>query len=170
MNPLKKQNKIKKTMNTLELLLDRRWKKDTYTIGIMSIDGKRFSETCEDKDRDLSADMPIEVIRHGKVFGKTAIPRGRYRIDMNTVSPKFKDRRWAKKYGGIVPRLVGVPCWSGVLLHPFNYASQSEGCISVGENKVKGGVINAEEWFCKMMDTYLWPAKLNGREIWITIK
>ena len=39
--------------NTLELLLDRRWKKDTYTIGIMTIDGKRFSETCEDKDHLL---------------------------------------------------------------------------------------------------------------------
>ena len=156
--------------DTIELYLDRRWKKDTYTIGVISVDGKRFSETCEDKDRGLTSDMPVDVIRHSKVYGLTAIPCGRYRIDMNTVSPKFKERRWAKKYGGIVPRLVAVPCWSGVLIHPFNYASQSQGCIAVGENKVKGGVVKAEEYFCKLMDEHLWPAKLRNQEIYITIK
>lgn len=161
------QNKENKKM---EVTLDRRWKKDTYTIGVLSVNGRYFSETVEDKDRGLSADMPIEVIKHGKVFGLTAIPTGRYKIDMNTVSPKFKNKAWAKKYGGIVPRLVGVPCWSGVLIHPFNYASESQGCIGPGQNKVKGGVINSTETFCKLMDEYLWPAKLRGEEIWITVK
>ena len=155
---------------TLELVLDRRWKKETYTIGVLSVDDQRFSETCEDKDRGLTSDMPIEVIKRGKVYGLTAIPRGRYRIDMNTVSPKFKNRPWAKKYGGIVPRLVGVPCWSGVLIHPLNYATESDGCIGPGENKVKGGVINSVEYFCKLMDEHLMPAKVTGKEIWITIK
>jgi hypothetical protein len=154
----------------MELTLERRYKKPTYTIGILFVNGKRFSETVEDKDRSLSADMPVEVIKHGKVYGLTAIPTGRYKIDMNTVSPKFRNKSWAKKYGGIVPRLLNVPCWSGVLIHPLNYASESEGCVGVGENKVKGGVIKSVEYFCKLMDEHLLPAKNRGEQIWITVK
>ena len=154
----------------MELELDRRWSKADYTIGVMSIDGVRYSETCEDADRGLTADMPVNKIRRIKIHGKTAIPKGRYRIDMNTVSPRFKNKSWAKKYGGIVPRLIGVPCWSGVCLHPFNYATESEGCIATGENKVKGGVIKAAEYHCRLMDEYLVPAAKRGEEIWITIK
>lgn len=165
---------------TLELLLDRRWKKEEYTIGEFFVDcnyvngecvaGKYFSNTCEDKDRGLSSDMPVNKIKRLKIPGKTAIPTGRYRIDMHTVSPRFRYRYWAKKYNGCVPRLLGVPCYSGVLLHPFNFADQSEGCIAHGENRVKGGVVKAVEYFEKLMDNYLVPADTAGKEIWITIR
>lgn len=156
--------------NTLEILLDRRWKKDTYTIGVLSINGVRFCDTVEDKERGLSSDMPIETIRSAKVPGLTAIPTGRYRVDMHTVSPKFKDKSWAKPYGGIVPRLVAVPCWIGVLIHPLNYASESEGCIGPGENKVKGGVIKSVEYFHRLMKEYLIPADRARKEIYITVR
>lgn len=156
--------------NTLELTLERRWPKADYTVGVFYIDGKRFCESLEDTDRGLTSDMPVNKIRRIKVFGKTAIPKGRYKVDMHTVSPRFKNRIWAKKYGGIVPRLIGVPCFSGVCLHPFNYADQSEGCIATGENKVKGGVINSVETFCKLMNEYLIPANERGEDIYITIK
>lgn len=154
---------------TLELNLERKWKKDTYTIGVLSIDGVRFSETCEDKDRGLSADMPLSEIKSRKVQGQTAIPKGRYRIDMHTVSPKFRNKSWAKTYGGIVPRLVNVPGWSGVLIHPLNFADESEGCIGPGENKVKGGVIKSVEYFHRLMKEFLIPADNAGKEIYITI-
>lgn len=49
--------------------------------------------------------------------GKTAIPTGTHiRVDMNTVSPKFKDRTWAKPYSGKLPRLLDVKGYSGVLI------------------------------------------------------
>lgn len=154
----------------MELTLERRWKKDTYTIGVLSVDGKYFSKTVEDKDRGLSSDMPLNKIKRLKVYGETAIPTGRYRIDMNTVSTKFKNRVWAKKYGGIVPRLLAVPCWSGVLIHPMNFADESLGCIGPGQNKVKGGVVKSTETYYKLMDDYLVPADVRGEEIWITVK
>ena len=153
----------------MELTLERRYKKPTYTIGILFVNGKYFSETVEDKDRSLSADMPIEVIKHGKVYGLTAIPTGRYKIDMNTVSPKFRDKPWAKKYGGIVPRLLNVPCWSGVLIHPGTDENSTSGCIVVGENKVKGKVINSVKTFDKLMEILIFAHK-NKENIFITIK
>ena len=154
----------------MELTLERRWKKDTYTIGVLSVDGKYFCETVEDRDRGLSSDMPLNKIKRIKVYGKTAIPTGRYRIDMNTVSPKFKNRVWAKKYGGIVPRLLSVPCFGGTLIHVGNTEVDSLGCILVGENKVKGKVINSAATFRRLMDEYMVPAAERKEEIYITIK
>ena len=154
----------------LELLLERAYKKETYTIGKLSINGQFVCNTCEDKDRGLSVDMPLEAIIHGKVYGLTAIPAGRYRIDMKSISPKFRNKSWAKKYGGIVPRLVGVPCWSGVLIHPGNTAADTDGCILVGDNKIKGGVTNSVDTFVRLMDQYLMPAAERGEEIWIEIR
>ena len=37
----------------MKLKVDRRWKKDTYTIGVLYVDGVRFCETLEDRDRGL---------------------------------------------------------------------------------------------------------------------
>ena len=62
---------------------------------------------------------------------------------MRTVSPKFKNRPWAKMHGGIVPRLLDVKGFSGVLIHIGNSHEDTDGCVLVGENKVKGQVINS---------------------------
>lgn len=151
------------------LTLERKWKKDTYTIGVLCVDGVRFCDTVEDRDRGLDASMPVNKIRKLKVYGKTAIPTGNYKIDMDTVSPKFRNRSWAKPYGGIVPRLLAVPCYSGVLIHPFNTAEESLGCIAPGENKAKGRVLNSTAAYLRLMKEYLWPAKERGEDIYITI-
>lgn len=154
----------------MELLLIRRWPKPTYTIGVLYVDGVKFSETLEDKDRGLTQDMPTTEIYKKKVYGYTAIPKGRYRIDMDTVSPKFKNRNWAVPYAGKIPRLVDVPCWTGVLIHPLSTPNDSLGCVGVGENKVKGKIINSQKTFFRLMDEYLVPAHKKGEEIWLTIK
>ena len=153
----------------MELTLERRWTKADYTIGAFFVDGVRHHETLEPTDRGLTQDMPISKIRRIKVYGKTAIPKGRYKVDMNTVSPRFKNRIWAKKYNGIVPRLLSVPCWSGELIHPGNTVEDTLSCILVGQNKIKGGLVRSQETYMRLMDDYLWPAKLRDEEIWITI-
>lgn len=98
----------------MQIKLKRIYKGDSYTIGRLYINNKYFCDTLEDKVRNLK--------KEPKIYGKTAIPEGEYEIDMNTISPKFKNRNWAKKWGGIVPRLKNVPYFEGVLIHPGNYA------------------------------------------------
>lgn len=139
----------------MKLLLKRIAKKDTYTIGKLYVDGKYVADTLEDKDKGLTQDMSLEEIKKIKVYGQTAIPTGTYKIDMNTVSPKFKDRSWAKPWKGKLPRLIDVPGYEGVLIHVGNQAQDSLGCVLVGQNKVKGRVINSTATFGKLMSVLL---------------
>ena len=73
----------------MEILLKRIAKKPNYTIGKLYIDGKYFCDTLEDKDRGLLQSMTENEILKIKVKDQTAIPTGKYKIDMNTVSPRF---------------------------------------------------------------------------------
>lgn len=99
--------------------------------------------------------MDLEDILRIKVYGETAIPTGTYRIDMNTISPKFKDRSWAKPYKGKIPRLLNVPGFDGVLLHPGNSANDSLGCVLVGNNTQVGKVLNSQAVFKRLMQKLL---------------
>lgn len=139
----------------MKMLLKRIAKKPTYTIGKLYIDGEYFSDTLEDRDRGLTQDMDLEDILRIKVYGETAIPTGTYKIDMNTISPKFKDRSWAKPYKGKMPRLLNVPGFDGVLLHPGNSADDSLGCILVGNNTQVGKVLNSQAVFKRLMQKLL---------------
>ena len=154
----------------MELLVKRVAKKNEYTIGRLYIDGNYTCDTLEDCDRGLTQEMPLEEIKAKKVYGKTAIPTGTYEIDMNTVSPKFKDRSWAKPYGGKLPRLIGVKGFDGVLLHVGNTASDSSGCLLVGKNSIKGMITDSTRTFHTLMSKFLLPAKVQGERITITIE
>lgn len=114
-----------------------------------------FSNTLED------------AVRESKIYGKTAIPCGKYPIDMNTVSPKFKDRVWAKPYMGKIPRLVNVPGYTGVLIHVGNTAEDTSGCLLVGKNKEKGRLTDSTITFMSLMEKHLLPAKRRGEQVTI---
>lgn len=139
----------------MEILVKRIAKLPTYTIGKMFIDGKYIGDTLEDTDRGLTQEMSIDEIQSKKIYGKTAIPLGTYSITLNVISPKFKDRAWAKPYKGKLPRLLNVPGYDGVLIHVGNKAEDTLGCILVGQNKIKGQIINSTETFNKLMGTLL---------------
>ena len=156
-------------MQPLELILERKWKKSDYTIGRLFVDGEIFSNTLEDTDRGLTSEMTSEQIRKIKIKAKTAIPTGRYKITLDVQSPKYKDRKQYAFCKGYLPRLQAVKGYSGVCIHIGNFAKDTEGCILVGENKVKGAVVNSTVWFKKLYDI-LKKADEAGREIWITIK
>lgn len=153
----------------MEIVLQRRFKGPKYTIGSLFINNEYFCDTIEDKDRNLNDSMTEDEIKRIKVYGETAIPYGTYTIDMNTVSPKFKNRTWAKPYGGKIPRLLNVKGFEGILVHVGNFQHDSLGCILVGENKQVGRVINSIATFNKLMSLLL-KAKLKGEEIEIVIK
>lgn len=151
------------------LNLKRRFKGPKYTIGTLTIDGKFKCDTLEDTDRGLSDDMQEYIIKSKKVYSETAIPTGTYVIDMYTVSPKFKDRSWAKPYGGKLPRLLDVKGFSGVLIHVGNTNKDTLGCILVGENTAKGKVLNSTDTFHKLMKLLL-EAHVKGETIKLIIK
>lgn len=153
----------------MKLLLKRLFKGPDYTIGKLYINDVYECDTLEDTDRGLTSQMSISEIELKKVYGKTAIPTGTYKIDMTTVSPKFKDRVWAKPYKGILPRLIDVKGYSGVLIHVGNKAEDTLGCILVGENKVKGQVVNSTATFYELM-TVLLKAQSAGETIELTIE
>ena len=149
----------------MEILVKRIAKKSKYTIGKMYIDGQYICDTLEDADRGLNQNMSLKEINNKKVYGETAVPTGTYKVDMNTVSPKFKSRTWAKPYGGKLPRLVLVPGYDGVLIHPGNKAEDTLGCILVGANKAVGQVLNSSLTFKKIMSILT-----KGTNITITIE
>lgn len=153
----------------MKILVERKYKKDKYTIGVMYINGIKFSDTLEDKDRNLTCDMPEYEITSKKVYGQTAIPSGTYKIYM-TPSPKFSLRLWAKKYNGKVPQIMNVKGFEGVRIHPFNTAEESLGCIAVGRNLEKGKVLQSTAYYYRLLDNYIVPAIKRGESIEITIK
>ena len=144
----------------MKLKLRRIFKGNKYTIGHLYINNIYFCDTLEDKVRNLP--------KEPKVYGETAIPAGIYEIDMNTVSPKFKNRSWAKKWGGIVPRLKNVPYFEGVLIHVGNNKDDTDGCIIVGDNQIVGGLVNSTIQFNRLM-LRLIDAKKRGEFITIEI-
>ena len=160
----RKESKMK-----LQLTLTRRYRCSDYTIGRMQVGSVVTSDTLEDKDRGLTSDMSLAAIKLRKIFGKTAIPTGTYRVKL-TYSAKFANKPWAKKYGGLVPEILNVKGFSGVRIHPGNDQYDTDGCPLVGENKVKGKVINSVEKYCALMDGYLMPAHRKGNEMWITVQ
>lgn len=131
----------------MELRLRRIAKKTTYTIGRLYIDGVRFCDTIEDRDRGLRQDMARAAIKRIKVQGETAIPAGRYKVTLGVKSPKMSQKKAYEFCGGYVPRLVNVPGFDGILIHIGNTARDSEGCILVGENKEVGKVLNSTATF-----------------------
>lgn len=155
----------------MELLLDRRWKKDTYTIGELFINGKKFSETCEDKDRGLNDKMSLSDIKAKKVYGKTAIPTGTYEVRLNIVSPKYASKPWYVQncHGGRMPRVMSIKGFDGVLIHPGNSDIDTLGCILVGRNTIKGKVTNSKAVFFDLY-TQMYAAYKRGEKITLTIK
>lgn len=133
----------------MDIEIKRIYKGAEYTIGRLSIDGKYFCDTLEDTVRALGV----------KVRGKTAVPAGRYRVVLSE-SPRFKR---------ILPLLVDVPNFEGVRIHPGNTAEDTEGCLLVGFNQVKGKVVASRATFQKLFEK-LWAADQAGEEICLEIK
>jgi hypothetical protein len=101
----------------MKLLLKRRFKGESYTIGSLYIDGAYFCDTLEDRDRGLDQSMSLDEIKRLKVAGETAIPTGTYEVTLNVVSPKYSTREAYRFCSGKVPRLLSVKGYEGILIH-----------------------------------------------------
>ena len=110
----------------MKLVLNRKFKSTSYTIGDLFIDGKFFCNTIEDTVRELPATCPDTTRGRSctckeKVYAQTAIPAGTYRITLE-YSPKYKRE---------MPYLHDVPHFLGILIHSGNTETDSAGCIIV---------------------------------------
>lgn len=127
----------------MKLLLKRIYFNPTYTIGKLFINGLYFCDVLEDVNRDSNKDGDLQDEGEAKVYGKTAIPFGTYKVVL-TMSNRFKK---------VLPLLIDVPEFEGIRIHEGNDSEDTHGCLLVGENKVKGKVINSASTMKKLMAT-----------------
>lgn len=136
----------------MKLKLIRKYRLSTYTIGKLYVDGVYFCDTLEDKDRGLTSDMSLGDIQKTKVKGATCIPYGQYSITLNVKSAKYSNPKYkyAQIANGYMPRLLNVKGFDGILIHAGNSDRDTEGCILVGYNKVKGKVVESQATWTKL--------------------
>lgn len=154
----------------MKLTVERKWPKATYTIGRLYIDGLYYCNTLEDKDRDLKQGDPLPTIQKRKIAGETAIPKGVYGVAMNVTSPKYAAVAWYWQFcQGKMPRLLSVPGFDGILIHPGNTALDTKGCILVGKNTKVGQLTDSRACF-QQIYKLMKAAADKGEEITIEIK
>ena len=125
----------------MNLTLKRFHFADTYTIGKLFIEDNPFCDVLEDVVRDKNKDGDLQDDGEAKVYGRTAIPFGTYKVAL-TMSNRFKV---------LLPLLVDVPEFEGVRIHAGNTSEDTHGCLLVGENKEKGKVLNSKATMEKLM-------------------
>lgn len=111
----------------MDLELKRKWFTPESTIGELFVNGVFECFILEDRYR------PGEP----KVYGKTAIPSGRYEVKI-TPSPRFKRD---------LPLLLKVPGFEGVRIHPGNVPADTEGCLLPGKVRDTDRVLESRAAF-----------------------
>jgi hypothetical protein len=142
----------------MELQLKRETFTEQSTIGTLSIEGKFECFILEDKDRGLNDNLTLEQILKVKVYGKTAIPYGRYEVDW-TMSARFKV---------MMPILLNVKGYSGIRIHKGNTEIDSLGCLLCGTRK-KNNMVTESTLATKNLYAKIENAKKQGQRIFITI-
>ena len=133
----------------MKLTLTRIAKRADYTIGRLEDEnGVKICVTLEPKYRDYKGG---EL----KVPRKSAVPEGTYPVVVTK----------SKKFGKYLPLLVGVPGFEGVRIHSGNTVNDTEGCILVGQNLIKGKVLLSRLTLEKVMRLIE-----NEKRIFLTIK
>ena len=138
----------------MEITLERRILHKDFTIGEMCVDAVKETDTIEDTYRIIKS-------KADKVYGRTAIPCGRYSVVLD----------FSGKYRKQMPHVLDVPFFEGIRIHSGNSDEDSLGCIIVGEyvpgvagGFVKNSRIAYEKLFAKMK-----KASDRGERIFITV-
>lgn len=120
-----------------------------YTVGRLYADGTYVCDTLENCLRDFGVKVP----------GKTAVPAGKYKVVLNR-SPRFKR---------VLPLLIDVPNFEGVRIHTGNSVRDTQGCLLVGYNRVKGKVLDSRAAF-KRLYGLLQAAEERGEAMTVEIE
>ena len=123
----------------MELILERKYKKEGYTIGNLYIAqsnsstsplGRMGGAFCNTLEPPIGT--PLESVTAGS---RKAIPPATYNIKM----------QWSPKFGKMLPCLQDVPGRSSILIHAGNHPYDTQGCILVGVNSRVGMVLNSRD-------------------------
>jgi len=114
----------------------------------MYIDDDFQCFTLEDTEREGKPKIP----------GKTAIPRGTYKITID-MSTRFKRP---------MPHILDVPGFDGIRIHAGNTDKDTEGCILVGRRKRDGWIEESRLAFNDLFDR-ISVAVHNGESINIEV-
>jgi hypothetical protein len=113
------------------ITITRRWYTDNTTIGELDIPAEATA----------TGDLPNyncftleDAVRMFKIFGKTAIPAGKYRIAIVFEETKFKRYRIM---------LEKVPNFTNIYQHKGNNEADTNGCVLVGEKRLVDFVENS---------------------------
>ena len=98
------------------LELDRKYKKSSYTIGTLTINGIYFCDTLEDAVGEI------------KIPNETCIPFGHYQVIID----------YSNRFKRLMPLLLEVPDFSGIRIHNGTNQNNTSGCILVGKNTIRG--------------------------------
>ena len=148
------------------LQLERVRKEKDYTVGRLRAGEMNF-DTLERWNAGITSTSDImEIYRMKKK--KCAIPSGVYRVVL-AGSARFSNRSFYKNYSsGLLPRLLDVKGFEGVLIHCGNTVLDTAGCILVGEICGHGILKNSRINYIKLFRLLKrwWD---NGDEIYIKI-
>ena len=134
----------------MEIKIKRIARKAGYTIGHLTINGHIICDTLEPHC--------INWARERKVPGRTAIPEGRYKVEMN----------YSAKFDKLMPYLKDVPHFTGVMIHLGNTPKNTQGCILVGYNTIRGLVVKSSEAMQKVEEAIM-NARKEKQDIWCDV-
>ena len=146
----------------MELEVLRYNQEKDFTDGIFKIDGKFQCFTIEDE------------VRTQKVYGETAIPLGRYKVEFRTEGGF--NQRYLNKYGSEFHKgmlwIKDVPNFEYILIHIGNDDDDTAGCLLVGmsQNADKQGFLGSSGAAYKNIYPIVRDAILRGEEVCITYK
>ena len=117
----------------MNIRVERNWLIGDTTLGRLFVDGKFCCYTLEDK------------VRNKKIYGQTAIPYGKYDVDIT----------WSNHFNRKMPLIKNVKGFSGIRIHTGSTNKDTAGCLLVGkeitpDNKLKNSRVAFNELYSKI--------------------
>jgi len=146
----------------IELVLQRRATVKATTLGRLSLDGVHQCDILEDAIREtVPGGVPVS---EWKIKGRTAIPAGRYRLELVN-SPAF---------GPDTLSLVAVPGFSLIRIHSGNDDEHTDGCLitgtAVADPNGDGGDVANSRVALAALKAKIVPRLKTGEEGWIEVR
>lgn len=145
-------------MQVLNIITKRQPSTDKSTISEAFIDGIRECYFLEDVVREQYLDGKWTWKPDYKIRGQTAIPSGTYPIIID----------WSNRFKRDTPRLLHVPDFSMIRIHPGNTEADTEGCLLPGVDHGKDYMIRSRVAYNALFSK-IKQALDYGREVSITI-